>query len=194
VEPVSSVGDQAAANLSFIRHAMERGSTFTAVPGRGGMAMGAIGLAAAAMSAVQPSAERWLAVWLTAAAVAFVVGVWTMRAKARRLGLALAGAQARRFALSLAAPLVAGAALTIGLMQHGAWALMPSMWLLLYGAGVITGGAFSIAPMRVLGMLFMALGLTALFTPPTWGNVWLGLGFGAMQIGFGWQIARAHGG
>jgi hypothetical protein len=71
---------------------------------------------------------------------------------------------------------------------------MPTVWLLLYGTGVLTGGAFSVAPMRVLGLSFMVLGVVSLFTPPSWGNVWLALGFGALQVGFGWHIARHHGG
>ena len=50
--------------------------------------------------------------------------------------------------------------------MHGVWALMPPTWLLLYGTGVLTGGTFSVAPMRVLGLLFMALGAAALVTPP----------------------------
>ncbi len=191
---VESVTDHAAESLAFIRHAMERGSTFSAVPGIGGAVMGGIGLGAAAIGATQPTAERWLAVWLTAAVLALAVGVFAMRRKAARLGAALAGAPARRFALSLSAPLFAGAALTMGLWMHGVWALMPPVWLLLYGAGVLTGGAFSVAPMRLLGMCFMGLGLAALITPPAWGNVWLALGFGALQVGFGAYIARRHGG
>jgi hypothetical protein len=71
---------------------------------------------------------------------------------------------------------------------------MPPAWLLLYGAGMVTGGAFSVAPVRLLGMCFMGLGLAAIVTPPSWGNVWLGLGFGALQVGFGIYIARRHGG
>jgi hypothetical protein len=74
------------------------------------------------------------------------------------------------------------------------WALIPPTWLLLYGTGVLTGGAFSVAPMRVLGLTFMALGLAALVTPPSWGNVWLGVGFGGLQIAFGLFIAKRHGG
>lgn len=189
-----SIGDHAAEHLRFIRHAMERSSTFTAVSGLGGAAMGAIGLLAAGVGAIQPSAERWIAVWLTAAAAAFAVGIVTMRRKAVRVGMPLAGAPGRRFALSMAAPLIAGAALTGGLWMQGMWSLMPPVWLLLYGTGVVTGGAFSVAPMRVLGLSFMALGLAALVTPPSWGNVWLALGFGGLQLGFGWYIARRHGG
>lgn len=191
---VASVTDHAAESLAFIRHAMERGSTFSAVPGMGGAIMGGIGLTAAAVAAWQPSAERWLAVWLIAAALALTTAIVAIRRKAARLGATLAGVPARRFALSLSAPLVAGAALTLGLWMHEVWALMPPVWLLLYGAGVVTGGAFSVAPMRLLGVCFMALGLLAVVTPPAWGNVWLGVGFGALQVGFGLYIARTHGG
>ena len=117
-----------------------------------------------------------------------------MRRKAAHVGVPMTGALGRRFAMSLAAPLVAGAALTGGLWAHGDWALMPPAWLLLYGAGVVTGGAFSVAPTRVLGLSVMAMGTAALMTPPSWGNVWLGLGFGALQVAFGIYIARRHGG
>lgn len=191
---VTPLGDHAAENLRFIRQTMERSSSFTAVPGIGGAIMGAIGLGAAGIGSLQPSAERWLLVWLASAALAFCVGVVTMRRKAARMGAALGAAPGRRFALSLAAPLIAGAALTWGLWASNVWTLMPSTWLLLYGAGVLTGGAYSVAPMQLLGLAFMAIGMAALVTPPSWGNVWLGLGFGALQIGFGWYIARKHGG
>lgn len=190
----ASIQGRAAADLRFIRRAMERSSTFTAVPGMGGTVMGSIGLAAAGVAAFQPSAERWLATWLVAAAVGLMVGLMTMRRKATRADVTLRGAAGRRFAFSLAAPLVAGAALTVGLWRHGAWSLMPSVWLLLYGTGVLTGGAFSVAPIQVMGLSFMVLGLVALVTPPSWGNVWLALGFGALQVGFGLYIAKRHGG
>jgi hypothetical protein len=173
---------------------MERSSTFTAVPGLGGAAMGLIGLVAAAAAAMQPSAERWLATWIAAAAIALVIGVVSMRRKAARAGVPLTGAVGRRFALSLSAPLAAGAALTFGLAQAGNWALMPPVWLLLYGTGVVTGGVVSVPIVLVVGLCFMALGALALVTPPEWGNMWLGLGFGALQVGFGVYIARRHGG
>ena len=191
---VGSFAQHAAENLQFIRHAMERSATFTAVPGMGGAMMGAIGLIAAAVGSQQRSAERWVLVWLSAAAVALATGVFMMRRKAARVGVPLTGATGRRFALSLSAPLLAGAAMTFGLWMHGAWALMPPTWLLLYGTGVLTGGAFSVAPMRVLGLAFMVLGAAALVTPPSWGNLFLAIGFGALQVGFGLYIAKHHGG
>jgi hypothetical protein len=191
---VTSFGEHAEENLQFIRRTMERSATFTAVPGIGGVGMGAIGVAASVLAANQTSAERWLIVWLLAAAVALSIGVTATLRKAARLGAPLAGAVGRRFAMSLAAPLVAGAALTWGVWMHDDWALMPAVWLLLYGTGVLAGGAFSVAAVRLLGVAFMALGVAALVTPPAWGNVWLGTGFGGLQIAFGLYIARRHGG
>ena len=189
-----SLGGHAADNLRFIRQAMERSATFTAVPGVGGMVMGATGVIAAAVASTQPTADRWLLVWLAAAAVASVIGLTTMTRKAARAGVPLSGANARRFAAALAAPCVAGAALTYGLWATRTYSVMPSAWLLLYGTGVLTGGAFSVAPIRVSGALFMLLGLISVVTPPAWGNVWLAVGFGFLHIGAGFYIARHHGG
>lgn len=190
----ASLQGRAAADLRFIRSAMERSSTFTAVPGVGGAAMGVVGLAAAAIGALQPSAERWLATWLVGAVVAFVIGIIAIRRKAAHGGTPLAGATGRRFALGLSAPLVAGAALTAGLWQAGNWSLMPSVWLLLYGTGVVTGGLVSVPVVPLIGLCFMALGTIAMITPPSWGNVWLGVGFGLLQMASGVYIARKHGG
>jgi hypothetical protein len=173
---------------------MERSSTFTAVPGLGGAGMGAVGLAAAMLAVRQPSAERWLVVWLAAAAVALSIGGAAMWRKAARSGAPLAGAVGRRFATSLAAPLVSGAALTWGVWERGNRVVIPAVWLLLYGAGVLAGGVFSVAAVRLLGVAFMVLGIVALVTPPEWGNIWLGIGFGGLQLVFGLYIATKHGG
>lgn len=189
-----SVSSQAADNLVFIRSAMERSSTFTAIPGAGGAVMGAIGLAAAGIAAGQPTADRWLAAWLGSAAIAAIVGLVAMVRKARAAGLSLTGVNARRFALGMAAPFVAGAAITYELWAVGNFTVMAPSWLLLYGAGVLTGGMFSVPVVRVIGVCFMAAGIGAILTPPQWGNAWLAIGFGGLQVAFGIYIARNHGG
>jgi hypothetical protein len=189
-----SIHDRAEDDLRFIRRAMERSGTFTAVPGLGGAGMGVVGVLAAIVGSLQPTAERWLATWLGAAAIAFAIGLVSMLRKAARAGVPLTGAVGRRFALSLSAPLAAGAALTAGLAMAGNWSLMPAVWLLLYGTGVVTGGALSVPVVAVAGMCFMLLGVAALITPPGWGNVWLGIGFGVVHMTFGLYVARKHGG
>jgi hypothetical protein len=189
-----ALSGRAAENLRFIRQAMERGATFTSIPGLGGAVMGAVALVASGFAARQPSGDRWLLTWLIAAAIAAVVGLVAMWRKAQRAGAPLTGANARRFALGMAAPFVAGAAITYELWAVRSFTAMPPAWLLLYGAGVLTGGIVSVAVVRVIGVCFMALGMAAIVTPPEWGNVWLAIGFGGLQIGFGIYIARNHGG
>jgi len=173
---------------------MERSTTFTAVPGLGGCVMGAIALAAALVGSSQARGDRWLLTWLTAAAVAAIVGMAAMARKARLAGATITGANARRFAAGLAAPFVAGAAITYELWAVRNFAVMAPAWLLLYGAGLLTGGVFSVPAVRWIGACFMGLGILAILTPPDWGNTWLALGFGGLQIGFGLYIARNHGG
>jgi hypothetical protein len=173
---------------------MERSSGFTAVPGAGGVVTGTVGLIAALVAAKQPHPDRWLMIWLVAAFVGVIVELIAMTWKARRAGLTLTGLNARRFALGIAAPLVAGAAITYQLWTVRSFAVMAPAWLLLYGAGVLAGGMFSVPVVRVLGVCFMATGIAAVLTPPEWGDIWLAIGFGGLHIGFGAYIARNLGG
>lgn len=173
---------------------MERSSAFTAVPGLGGVAVGVIGLVAAAVAARQATSDRWLAIWLVAAPVALVVELGAMTIMARRSGITLLGTSARRFASGMAAALAAGAALTYALWTSRDVTAIAPVWLLLYGVGVIAGGMFSVPAVRALGMCFMAVGIAAVLTPPGWGNAWLAVGFGGLHVGFGAYIARYHGG
>jgi hypothetical protein len=189
-----SLRDRAVDDLRFIRQAMERGAIFTAVPGLGGIAMGVFGVAAAAIGAMQPTPERWLAVWLATAVVAFAVGVAAIWRKAARAGVTLTGQVARSFGLAVIAPIAAGAGITFALWSTRTFTAMPAVWLLLYGAGVLAGGAFSVPALRIVGATFMVLGFAAALTPPAFGNAWLGLGFGVVQFAGGLYIARHHGG
>ena len=189
-----SISSQAADDLTFIRSAMERSSAFTAIPGAGGVVMGVIGLIAALVGARQPTPDRWLGTWLVAAFLALIVELVAMTWKARRAGLTLTGTNARRFALGIAAPLVAGAAITYELWAVRSFTVMAPAWLLLYGAGVLAGGMFSVAVVRAVGVCFMAAGIAAVLTPPEWSDVWLAIGFGGLHIGFGAYIARNLGG
>jgi hypothetical protein len=192
--PPRSISSHAADDLTFIRSAMQRSSAFTAVPGAGGVVTGAIGLIAAAVSARQPTPDRWLGTWLLAAVAAVIVELAAMIWKARRAGLTLTGTNARRFALGIAAPLVAGAAITYELWTVRMFTMMAPVWLLLYGTGVLGGGMFSVPVVRVVGMCFMAAGIAAVLTPSGLGTMWLAIGFGGLHVGFGAYIARNHGG
>jgi len=191
---MDSLGARAEDSLRYIRVAMERAGSFTAVPGRGGVAMGATALAAAWLAARASSETAWLAIWLAEAALAMAIGVLAIRRKASRAGIPLTSGPARKFALALLPALAAGALLTAALWRAGLAGLLPGVWLLLYGAAVLAAGAFSVPVVPLLGACFLLLGAAALFAPPSWGNGFLAAGFGGLQILFGLHIARRHGG
>lgn len=189
-----SLHEHAAENLLFIRDAMERASSFTAVPGWGGVVMGLAGLAAAIIAPVQPSRLAWLLTWLATAAVAVGVGLLGVLFKARNEGVPLLSRPARQFALGFVPAIFVAALLTIVLYRAGLDALLPGMWLLLYGTAVIAGGTFSIRIVPLMGVLFLFLGAVALFTAPPVPAICLGLGFGGLHVVFGVLIARKYGG
>lgn len=184
----------AAENLRYIRGTMERAASFTAVPGWGGVAMGATALAAAGLSLLARTPQQWLGVWLAEACVALLIGVVAMARKARRSGSTLSSGPARRFLLTLTPPLGAGAVLTLALEREGLVPLLPGVWLLLYGTAVVTGGAMSVRPVLAMGALCMLLGCAALSSPASWGTGYMAAGFGGLHVGFGLAIARRHGG
>jgi hypothetical protein len=189
-----TIDARARENLRYIRETMEGAAPFTAVPGLGGALMGATALAAAAIASRAPSDRAWLRVWLVEAVVAMLIGVITIRRKARRDGSPLSARPARKFGMALAPALAAGILLTAALFRAGATGLLPAVWLLLYGTAVVSAGAFSVPAVPLLGAGFLLLGAASLFSPPSWGNAYLAAGFGGLQIGFGLFIARRHGG
>lgn len=193
-DPASvDLGDRAGADLRYIRSAMERAGSFTAVSGWGTVAMGTTALAAAAVAAMQPTFGRWLAVWLAAAVIAVATGGIAMVAKARRLEASLVAPPARKFAMGFAPAIGTGAVLTAVLLRAGAIELIPGTWLATYGCAVVAAGAFSVPTVPVAGVCFLALGMTALVFPGA-GDVLLALGFGGVNVAFGIRVARRHGG
>ncbi len=186
--------DRAIDNLRYIRETMERATSFTAVSGRGQVAVGITALGAALIAAHQGSADAWLLCWLVEAVFAFSIAVYTTARKARMCNVAVLTGPGRRFVLGFAPPFVAGALLTVALYRAGLVTLMPAMWLLLFGAGVTTAGAFSVKIVPAMGLCFMVRGAGALFAPAGWGNWFMAAGFGGLNIVFGVLIARRHGG
>jgi hypothetical protein len=188
------IEDRAADNIRFIRETMERAGSFTAVPGWGGVAIGLTALAAAVLAALQPTTVRWLLVWVAEAALALTIALITAAHKARAARLSLFSGPGRKFALSFAPPLLVGALLTPAVYAAGAVAILPAVWLLLYGTAVVTGGAFSVRIVPLMGLCFIALGTATLASPASWNDLYMAAGFGGLQISFGLVIARRYGG
>jgi len=156
--------------------------------------MGTVAVVAAVIASWRSQPWAWVAIWLQAAVVAGGIGLWTLVRKARAAKTPLLSGAGLRFFLSFCPPLLVGALLTVRLCQAGVFHLIPGLWLLLYGTGVITGGAFSVRIVPVMGVCFIGLGTVALFNSLAVGNWFMAAGFGGLQIIFGALIARRFGG
>lgn len=192
-EPVN-IGSRAIDNLQFIRETMERSSVFTSVPGYGGALMGVTAIGAAYIAHIQPTIREWLIVWLVEAALAFSIGLFALWQKAKNSNVSLASVPARKFASGFAPPLLAGVILTALFYYRGFFAFLPCAWLTLYGTAVVTGGAYSVRIVPLVGWIFIALGAIAAFAPANWGSLLMALGFGVLHIVFGLIVARRYGG
>jgi hypothetical protein len=191
-EPIP-IDRRAADNLRFIRDTMERAGSFTAVPGWGGVAIGVTALLAGCLAGGR-APQTQFGIWVAEAAIALVLACIAVRAKSKRLSQSLQSRPARRALLSFVPPLLAGAVLTAVLVHGGSYLALPGLWLLLYGAAVVTGGAFSVRIVPVMGLCFMSVGVVSLVAPALWGNWFLTAGFGGLHVLFGTIIARRHGG
>jgi hypothetical protein len=188
------LAERAEDNLRFIRETMERAGSFTAVSGWGQVAIGVTALVAAWVSSQATTADRWLAVWLGEAAVAVAIAMATTTWKVRDARVPMMSGPARKFALSFVPPMVVGALLTVVLVARGEYALLTAVWMLLYGAAVVSAGTFSVRIVPVMGACFMACGAAAVVLPPGSRDVLMALSFGLLHVIFGILIARRHGG
>jgi hypothetical protein len=196
-EAPAAIESRALGTLDYIRATIESSSSLD-VPGMAGIVMGSIGVLAAIVVSLSRWAPHWLAIWLAAAAVAFVLGGTlvarqiTSRGRTRYLG------PARKFLLCLCPSLVAGAVLTVVFATSGMTGFIPGTWLLLYGCAVLSASTVTAAGIArlicIMGALFIALGSMAFALPAAAHTALLGLGFGALHILFGILIGRAtHG-
>ncbi len=192
--PPHSLDAQALDNLRFIRRTMESAAAFTAVPGKGGVFMGISALEAAFAAASRHDPLSWLAIWIGEALLAMAIGFVSARIKLNRAETPVIAGPARKFVLALLPSIFIGGVLTLVFFRAGLTGELPGLWLLVYGTGVLSGGAFSVRIVPVMGVCFLALGLAAVCAPAAWGNWFLAAGFGFVHIIFGTVIARRFGG
>jgi hypothetical protein len=85
--------------------------------------------------------------------------------------------------------------LTWVLGTAGLAALIPGMWLLLYGCAVLSASTVTSAAIArlvcVMGGSFVVLGLMTFALPATAHTAMLGLGFGGLHLLFGLLIRRS---
>lgn len=203
-EKIVYLHEKAMENLDFIRNTLACSTPFTSVSGWGLLAMGLYSLGGGWVASWRLNYDWWINCWVTIGVGGFLMGLVAMIWKMKQEPRPVRAYAIRRFAFSLFPPILAGAILTEVFYERHVDALLPGMWLMLYGAGVTTGGAFSIRVLPLMGLLFMLLGSLSFLPaveglPPLLGSLmasdlFMMAGFGVLHILFGIIIIRKYGG
>ena len=170
--------------LQYIRASIDAAGLL-AVPGSAGIAMGAVGVLTALLVSLKPLAVHWLQIWLIAGLVAIAFGTALMVHQVVTRGTALYRGPLRKFLMCLCPPLLVGGVLTWQLWLHGEIALIPGVWLLMYGCAVMAASTLTRRALAVMGALLAVLGVIALQLPLSYQNAALGVGFGGLHLLFG---------
>lgn len=181
-------------NLRFIRGIMESAATFTAVSGWGQVAIGITAVAASLVASRQTLAWAWVATWVAEAGIAAGISVASMAIKSHTANVPLLSGPMRKLILSFSPAMIVGAVLTAVFVNRGMFAFLPGVWMLLYGAAVVSAGTYSVRIVPLMGAAFMCAGAVALVTPAAWHTWMMIAAFGGLHIVFGFWIARRHGG
>jgi len=191
--PPESLHQHAADNLRFIRTTMENATAFTGVSGKGYVLAGVSALFAAWLAAQQTTSATWLGVWMLELVLAGSVALLMTAHKTEKQGKSLWSASGRKLLLAFIPAMSVGGVLTFALFLRGDIALLPGIWLSIYGAAVTTAGTHSIRIVPVMGIAFMTIGALALLLPVS-ADLLLGIGFGGLHIAFGFLLWRHYGG
>jgi hypothetical protein len=188
-----AIESRALGTLAFIRASIESSSSMD-VPGMAGIVMGGIGMLAAVAVSLPGLAPHWLQIWSFSAAAAFALGGALVARQIAQRGQTRYLGPLRKFLLCLCPALLAGGVLTLVLASVGSVAVIPGMWLLLYGCAVLSASTVTTNDIArligIMGTLFVVLGSITFALPAASHNAMLGVGFGGTHIVFGLLIGR----
>ena len=100
-----------------------------------------------------------------------LIGIVGAELKSRRAKMPLLSGPGRKFVAGFA-PAILAAPAHYGAVPGGKHrVLLPGIWMLLYGAGVVSGGGASVRVVPMMGACFMAAGAAALLLPGVPGDI-----------------------
>lgn len=193
-------------DLQEIRSIMDRSSRFISLSGISGIAAGVVALAGAFFayqkvysvqnlttgSSVGESSMTLVVIALGTLVTALLAALYFTRQKARKNRQGLWDAQAKRMVINLFIPLVAGGVLCLIFLAKGLLALLAPLTLVFYGLGLVNASKYTFSEIRSLGLIEVALGLTACWFSE-WGLLLWALGFGVFHIIYGIAMHLRYG-
>jgi hypothetical protein len=190
-------------DLSTIRTMMERASKFLSLSGLSGISAGVVALGGAwvaqrLLDTSGVTAETYrsggaissdlrislVLLGLAVLALSLVLTVFFSARLAKKQGRPLWGAAGKHLLMMFAVPVVTGGIMTLLMLYHGVFWLVPATMLIFYGLGLYAAGSFTFGEIRGVGMLEVLLGLLAAVVPEFGLLLWAA-GFGLLHIGYG---------
>lgn len=201
-------------DLQYIRQTLAAAGHISTVPGKGLVVIGIAALGTVLLDGILTGpGSQWLnpdpraiqfvqdashrvpqLLWLVLLVLSVVVGMVTMRQKARRTGQVFWSPVLRKALWGYGAAMGLGAILTATVLMSRRNEMIPEIWLGCYGVGLVAAGSYSVSPVRWMGLCFLLLAAAAALTPASYGPALLALGFGWVHIAFGAYIAWRHDG
>ncbi len=174
---------EAEQTLSLIRTLMERSACYTNLSGHAGIAASTATFVGCALRVWYhtPFLSTWIGVLLAAAGAS----VYFTGMMARANGEPVWSRQARTVVIAFTPALVAGLVLTAVLARVGQEALLPGVWMLLWGVGALAMSLFTPRTFSLLGVSFLASGTGVLVFQPVNDVLSMGLTFGAIHLAYG---------
>jgi hypothetical protein len=176
-------GREAEQTLSVIRTLMERGTQYTHLSGHAGIAAGVLTLLGSFLR--MRYGTPFMPTWMGVLAAASASTVLFTAALARSHGEPVWTRQARTVTLALLPSLCCALILTAVLGRVGQSALLPGIWMLLWGVGALAMSFFTPRVISLLGITFLAAGTLTLTTGITNDALTMALTFGAIHLGYG---------
>ena len=176
-------GREAEQTLSVIRTLMERGTQYTHLSGHAGIAAGGLTLLGSFLRLRfdTPFLPTWLGVLVLASATTILFTGALHRAN----GEPLWTRQARTVTLALLPSLTAALILTAVLSRAGQEALLPGIWMLLWGVGALAMSFFTPRVISALGGTFLVAGTVTLTSGFADDALTMALTFGLIHLGYG---------
>jgi len=187
--------------LAEIRDIMSKSTRFLSLSGLSGIVAGFAALGGAWAAYTYLSADHYIhairsrnsykelmtfllvdAALVLAVAIGFG-GLFTFR-KAKKNGQRLFNTLGRRLFINLMIPLCAGGVLSLILLYHGLYLLVPSITLIFYGLALINASKYTLEDIRYLGLCEIVLGLLSAFFVG-YGLLFWAIGFGMLHIVYG---------
>ena len=172
---------EAEEHLRIIRSLMERATIYRAISAPTALVGGLASLLAGGVShfletsksrlATNPEdAGRFLFIWSLVLFVTAAANWWFLRREAGARGGQVFSPAMKKALGALFPPMFAGGILTLCVFSPGGHVLLPMIWMIFYGLGLLSAGQFSPQAIPRLGWAFLLAGLataalTAFLTP-----------------------------